>query len=111
MEVHRIELNTASLGSYQGGKVQAILNAELKRAVQDCLNRPTDKKTRKVYLEISMVPVPDDTGDLDHILIEFDATSKVPKRRTAPDKVGVTKAGQIFFMTEGEDDGDDEAAE
>lgn len=51
-----LELNSKTLGLLDRGKLSAVLELALERAVVDCLNRPGDDRKRKVVLEIDLTP-------------------------------------------------------
>ena len=51
-----VELDLASLQDLDDGRVAVAFQHELKRAVQDCIDRPADKKPRTVTLELAIKP-------------------------------------------------------
>lgn len=104
MEMERVELTLASLADLDDGKVVLMFGAELKRCLQDCLNRPTDGKARKVSLVCSVKPVADDDGDCRGVRMGFDVKSALPPRTTIEYPLDVTKAGQAVFNREAESD-------
>lgn len=96
MTVH--ELNLASLmEQLDGGRVHEAFMAELRRVSIDCEDRPADDKVRKVSLELQLVPVCDDSGQLDSLSGKFHVTSTVPKRRSKSYSFGFRKGGRLVF--------------
>lgn len=55
MPLHRLTLE--SLGLLEEGKGTIAFQTLLDRAAADCEDRPTDTKSRKVTLQIDMIPV------------------------------------------------------
>lgn len=78
-----IKLTLASLmEDLDGGLASAMFDAELRRAVMDCMDRPVDDKERQVNLTLKLVPIPDPQGNLEEVKGKFFATSSIPKRRS-----------------------------
>jgi len=80
-----VELSLTSLEELDDGRVSKAFQHELKRAVQDCIDRPGDKKPRKVVLELELVPVVNTENGLlecEGADGEFTIKSKVPTRRS-----------------------------
>ena len=54
-----LELTAETLARLDKGKYAATLEAALKRAVQDCIDRPTDDRNRKVVVQFDLAPITD----------------------------------------------------
>lgn len=103
----RVQLSLADVGSLDDGKIHLMFAAELKRCIQDCLNRPGEEKPRKVNLIMELAPIQDeDLGDCRSLKMATDVKSTLPPRRTKQYELGVTKTGQAFFTVEEEDEFD-----
>lgn len=99
----RVELTLSNLKDLDQGKVPIMFGLELKKALQDCLNRPSLKKARKVTLELEITPVANE-GECEKVLIGFDVKSRIPPRRTEAVPLGITHAGQAWFYNEEPED-------
>ena len=95
----RFELNLENLKELDGGKVQVAFGLELKKCLMDCLNRPNEKKSRKVSLECYVTPIAADR-DCEGVTVAFDVRSSVPARKTEGYKLGITTQGQAYFVEE-----------
>jgi hypothetical protein len=102
-QTERVELTLSSLGDLDQGKTMLAFQAELKRIILDCLNRPNDKKVRKLSLILTLKPEADETGDCTGVIGNFDIKATLPPRSTRMYDFGVTKAGQAYFMSEAEE--------
>ena len=101
--MQKVELNLESLAELDSGKIQACFAAELKRAVADCVNRPSNKKNRTVNLLLTMTPkMNENDGSCEGIKVAFDVKSNVPARSTNAYDMGVTQAGQAWFTSDEE---------
>ncbi len=98
-----MELNLKSLETLDDGRVAAAFQHELKRAVQDCIDRPADKKPRTVTLELSIKPIvaPDSSIiEMEGADGEFTIKSKVPTRKSKTYNFRSNKHGQLAFSSE-----------
>lgn len=102
--MERMELTLEHLADLDEGKVQLMFAAELKRALLDCLNRPTEKKVRKVSLLVEIKPQCDQEGNCENVNIGFDVKASIPARRTKVYELGITNGGQAFFMVDADAD-------
>lgn len=104
-----IELDLASLDKLDDGRVSVAFAHELKRAVQDCMDRPGDKKPRIVTLEFSLKPVCSTEGgvvEMDGADGDFKIKSKVPTRQTKTYSFRANKRGQLAFSSESPENAD-----
>lgn len=101
-----IELDLRSLENLDDGRVSVAFAHELKRAVQDCMDRPGDKKPRKVTLEFSLTPVCSAEGgvvEMEGADGDFTIKSKVPERKSKTYSFRANKRGQLAFASESPD--------
>jgi hypothetical protein len=97
--------NLETLKDLDMGKVTKAFEHELKRCVQDCLDRPADSTARTVTLALALKPVPD--GEIcDTVSGEFEIKGKVPVRRTRVYSFGVKKTGSLMFNVDSPDNVD-----
>lgn len=104
-----MELNLGSLESLDDGRVAVAFQHELKRAVQDCIDRPADKKPRTVTLELSIKPIvaPDSSIiEMEGADGEFTIKSKVPTRKSKTYNFRSNKHGQLAFSSESPESAD-----
>jgi len=92
------ELTLASLLEFDGGRISEAFMQELRRVVNDCDDRPGDKKDRKVTLEFSVTPQAADSGELESVSGKFFVTSSVPKRRSRAYDFEFRKGGRLGFL-------------
>lgn len=92
------QFKTASLATLDGGRIAAALERELKQAVQDCRDRPAEKKARKVTLQIEIAPeVVDNTADLCTIGLQCQIQARFPSRASRTYSMDVQKNGNLVF--------------
>lgn len=53
-KAHQVNLSLETLGDLAGGQAAAVVNAALRSALRDTEDRGSDKKTRKVTIEVVM---------------------------------------------------------
>lgn len=97
------QLTLGSLADLDLGKGAEVFQRLLKRAVEDCMDRPGDKAPRKVALEIHIIPVMEQSGDCVEVSAEIVCTAKVPTYRTKPYSMGVRKGGILVFNPDSPD--------
>ena len=99
--------NLETLKELDLGKVTKAFEHELKRCVQDCMDRPNDTASRTVTMQFTIKPVPDEMdGTCDTVSGEFEVKGKVPVRRSKRYSFGVKKTGSLMFSTESPDNVD-----
>lgn len=104
-----VELNLASLQDLDDGRVAVAFQHEMKRAVQDCIDRPADKKPRTVTLELAIKPIvsPDSSiVEMEGADGEFTIKSKVPTRKSKTYNFRSNKHGQLAFSSESPENAD-----
>ena len=97
-----VELSLTSLTDLDDGRVSKAFQHELKRAVQDCMDRPADKNARTITLELNITPVVStDSGiiECEGAHGEFSIKSKVPTRKSKTYEFRANKNGQLAYST------------
>lgn len=94
-----VELNLANLNDLDDGRVATAFLHELRRVVQDCMDRPGDKSARKVTLEFTLKPVIDEGGSCEAAEGDFKIKSTVPVRKSKTYSFGVNKKGHLSYST------------
>ena len=95
-----LKLDFASIADLDGGRVAAALQRELKRAVNDCRDRPNVAKPRKVNLIFEVSPPdegPDQSGDMDAVKMAFSFQNAFPARRATGYRMRVQRNGELVF--------------
>ncbi|MCC7333577.1 MAG: hypothetical protein IT422_00680 [Pirellulaceae bacterium] len=97
-----VELSLDSLSELDDGRVAKAFQHELKRAVQDCIDRPGDKKPRAVTLELSLTPITvnnDGMVETEGCDGEFQIRSKVPTRKSKTYSFRANKKGHLAYSS------------
>lgn len=97
---HEIRLDT--MRRFDDGKLPLIFQAELQRALLDCVNRPAETRVRKVALVLELTPVLSEEGECENVAMAGDAKATIPSRRTNVKELSVTKQGHAFFTIDDE---------
>ena len=88
------------LKDFDGGRILAAVQEEMKYIGLSCRDRPNDKTPRKVTLEISMVPVAEpNTGACEGVSMSFKAKSKVPERKSKTYQLGIKQTGAVVYSS------------
>lgn len=93
-------LTLESVGALAGGEAMEMFQKLVRRAVLDCMDRPGDKRVRKITLQLDLVPVPVITGntiDCDSCNGTFQARCKIPDHATRQVNFGVQNSGDLIF--------------
>ena len=102
-----LQLNLENLAELDDGRVAIAFGQALKRAADDCIDRPGDKKARVISLEAHVIPVIDaDTGQCEGAHIEFQIKHKLPVRKSKTYSFEIKKGGHLWFSSESPDDVD-----
>ena len=94
----RQQLSLDTLAEFDYGKAAVAFQTALERVVRDCLDRPGEKKPRTVTLVAKITPVLQQSGDVVDCEVAFEIAAAIPKWLTAPQAVGTTKQGHLFFQ-------------
>jgi len=89
-----------SLAEIDGGRIAIAFEQALKRVIQDCEDRPGDKKERTVNLSLTVKPVLDADGFLDDCDVQLLVSDSVPKRKSKVYKMAVRKGGHLVYNPE-----------
>lgn len=79
------------------GSVSMAFQRHIARAVEDCEDRPGDKKSRKVTLELEIVPVQLQDGSVTEVSMEAKVKSSVPAHVSRPIECKVKQGGKAVF--------------
>jgi hypothetical protein len=78
-------------------KIELLFQKHLQLITNDCMNRPGEKKKRKLTFQLEFEPVADpETGQCEEVKVSIDANAAVPKFRTRDFKMRPSKAGLRF---------------
>ncbi len=94
------ELTLENLKELDFGKVDVAFARHLKRAVEDCMDRPGDETARVVRLSFLLKPVKDQDGHADDVAMQCQVTSKVPAHKSKVFSCRPRKGGHLFFDSE-----------
>lgn len=89
------QLGFVDLIEIDDGVMKVAVEAALKRAAADCIDRPALKKSRSVTLKLSVVPVVDDSGDCSEVKYGFEVVETIPKRGSRQYVFGLRKNGVL----------------
>jgi len=98
MALKRLDLET--LREIDSGMVMELFHAALEHAVKDCMERPADKRARKVVLQLTLAPVVSIQGntiDCDGVRGAFQCRAKLPDMETKVYDFGVQQGGKLVF--------------
>ena len=94
------KLSAETLKSLDRGKLSATLEKAIQRAVQDCIDRPSDDRVRKVTLQFDLTPVVDMDDNIvccDGVKAKYQVRSKVPDWESKELDFGVQRDGSLIF--------------
>lgn len=89
-----------SLSTIDGERIALAFEQALRRVVQDCEDRPGEKKERTVSLTLAVKPVLDSDGVCDDCNIQVLVSDNVPKRKSKVYNMSVRKGGHLVFNNE-----------
>ena len=92
-----LELKLEQLKNLDFGRPAVAFEAGLRDAARDCIDRPGDKRPRKVVMEFVLEPVLEQDGDCNHAVGHFRVKTMLPHRQTKPYSFGLKKQGILFF--------------
>ncbi|MGA2035378.1 MAG: hypothetical protein ABSG68_24285 [Thermoguttaceae bacterium] len=100
-------LTLANIGELDNGLALETFQTALKRAVKDCLDRPGDKRARKVTLQMNVTPVAQIQGnaiDCDGAKGVFLCKCRIPDYETREVDFGVQQTGDLLFNPDSPND-------
>jgi hypothetical protein len=86
-----------SLSTIDGERIAIAFEQALRRVVQDCEDRPGEKKERTVTLMLAVKPRLDEDGLCDDCDIQVAVTDAVPKRKSKVYNMALRKGGHLMF--------------
>lgn len=101
----RNNLSLTTIGLLTGGAVAAQFDDDLKRAVKDCEDRPTDKRARVVALIVKLNPEVDMKSGKVHcedVAVEMQIKTGLPQRHSPVYRMK-PKADGVLMLPEEED--------
>lgn len=99
-----VALTLGSLMDLDDGRVALAFLKEAQRAVADCEDRPGDKTTRKVLLQMEITPVVADGGLLDGVHVGFQVNGKLPTKKSKLYTMSARRGGHLMFSSENAED-------
>lgn len=92
------KLTLAALASLEGGRVREAFDRELKRCEDDCRDRPTNQKARKLTIVLTMTPYTDSDGvDLFGVDVGVQIKAAVPPKETRKYDMRAASGGGLEF--------------
>ena len=96
MAVQLEQLTLATLETLDP-KIELLFQKQLQLITNDCMNRPNEKKKRKLIFEMEFEPVPcPDSGECEEVKVSIDGKSSLPPFRTREFPMRPSKAGLRF---------------
>jgi len=93
-----VKFDVAALKDFDGGRLATAIEQELTRAAKDCLDRPGEKKARKVELTFNLKPQDvDKTGVADSVSFKFTIKLKTPERQSIDYSMAIKQNGSMAF--------------
>lgn len=101
----------SALAEMDGGRINVAFAQALARVVGDCEDRPGEKKSRTITLQVEVTPILDASGVCDDAKVQMVITDSVPKRKTriydmALQKGKHGKGPHLLFRPDSLDDAD-----
>lgn len=94
------KFSLASLSTIDGERIAIAFEQALKRVVQDCDDRPGEKKERTVTLTLAVKPRLDVDGLCEDCDIQVAVTDSVPKRKSKVYNMSLRKGGHLLYNNE-----------
>lgn len=99
MEVQGLkQLSLAEIAKIDEGRIAAAFDQALKRAAQDCDDRPGDDRPRKIMIEIAIAPVTDQSGICDSVKSQIQIKDTIPTRKSRVYDFGLRKGGLFTYQ-------------
>lgn len=97
-----------SLGTMDGERISIAFEQALKRVIQDCDDRPGEKKERTVTLTLAVKPRLDADGMCEDCDVQVAVTDSVPKRKSKVYNMALRKGGLLVYNDDSLDNVDQE---
>ena len=88
------------LADIDGNRLEVAFNQALKRCADDCHDRPAVKKGRKVTMTCEMVPVLDQDGMCETVMVDFVFKDNVPDRQSKAYSLNLKPSGELLYHPE-----------
>lgn len=98
------ELDLSGLVEIDGGRVALAVQSAIRRCTADCYDRPGVKKSRKVTLEIEIVPVQDENGLCENCKALAKIKESTPVRESRVFDCSVGSGNRLLFRPDSLDD-------
>ncbi len=98
------KFDLAALAKIDGGRIGIAFEQALRRVVQDCDDRPGEKKERTITLTMAVKPVLDEDGMCEDVNAQMAVTDNVPKRKSKIYNMSMRKGGHLLFAADSLDD-------
>lgn len=102
------ELTLATLAEIDGGRLAIAFKQALQRCAMDCDDRPGEKKTRSVTIQVAVEPVLDQDGLCEDCDVQVTIADSVPKRKSKAYNCTLRKGGKLLFHPDSLDDHEQE---
>ena len=102
----RRQFKFENLDSFDDGRIAVAWDQQLSRLMHDLLDRPGLADARKLQLQLNMVPVCDDHGNLIDVKANFQLKPTIPtynSRTNTLERASVDGATQLIFNDMSED--------
>lgn len=90
------KFDLATLTELDGARIRTAFDQAVERLVEDCKDRPNVKAKRTLALSVSLVPIPDDDGELSSIDVDFAMKETAPKRESRTYNMLPARKGLLF---------------
>jgi hypothetical protein len=95
--IQEVPVDFGNLSHLDNGKMDQLLRSQLALISRDCINRPSEKKKRKISLVFTAEPVMDpDSGDCERVKLVVECRSRVPDFRSRAYEMRPTNQGFHF---------------
>lgn len=103
----KLQFTINNLKALDLGVVNEAFQRFTQRIVEDCCDRPGEKKPRKILLQFAFVPVASPgQNDCDEVAVSCQLKSKIPDHCTRNIVMRPTTAGQLYWNPELPDEPD-----
>lgn len=93
-----LQFGVEAFKDFDGGRLAALIEHELKNAVRDCQDRPGEKKARKVSVTFELKPQDSDkSGVIDGVSLSFQCKLALPTRQSISYSLGLKQNGALFY--------------
>lgn len=95
-----------ALAALDGGRIDEAFKLHLRRAIEDCDDRPGEEKSRKVTLQVEVKPIARQDGATTDVEIVVQAKSSIPTHVSGAVSARVLHGGDAWFNDFSEDNPD-----